>query len=276
MRHTGVAERSMRQWAGQTCLLSRGESGVSNDLRQKLASPAKGKPPTCYKNLRETSRIRKGGANGTSYGEQECRWRGAHLGKWWWLGRWSPAVGTGAALAFLWVGSPPAAGGWKPRVGSLLPVCAISLFGCWTTPGTGTGKSTCDSRSSCPITPRLGYSILSYSTGQKQVQIAAWYWLWECWSLFLSFLSFKWQHYYCSVSWVKTHAFKIVKDTVKSMGGCYQQQGETKRKNLACVFWDSPYQIDALLPPGHSALLSDNYVNYAEGLCTIIATRLHC
>lgn len=73
MRHTGVAERSMRQWAGQTCLLSRGESGVSNDLRQKLASPAKGKPPTCYKNLRGMSRIRKGGANGTSYGEQECR-----------------------------------------------------------------------------------------------------------------------------------------------------------------------------------------------------------
>lgn len=66
--------------------------------------------------------------------EERCRQRGAHLGKWWLLGRWSPAAGTGGELAFLSAGSPLAAGDWKPQVGSLPLVCAISLFGCWTTP----------------------------------------------------------------------------------------------------------------------------------------------
>lgn len=35
----------------------------------------------------------------------------AYLGKWWWLGRWSLAAGTGAELAFPWVGIPLAADG---------------------------------------------------------------------------------------------------------------------------------------------------------------------
>lgn len=87
--------------------------------------------------------------------EEQCRRMDAHLGKWWLLGRWSPAAGTGGESAFLSAGSPPAAGDWKPQVGSLPPVCAISPFGCWTTPDGERKDHVWLTLSYCPISPGL-------------------------------------------------------------------------------------------------------------------------
>lgn len=132
----------------------RGENcGVSTDLRKNLVFPTEGKPPMYYKSLEPEREGTMGWCRARE--EKQHRRTGAYLGKWWLLGRWSPAAGTGGESAFLSVGSRPAAGDWKLQVGSLPPVCAISLFGCWTTPDGEREDHVWLTLSCCPISPGL-------------------------------------------------------------------------------------------------------------------------